>query len=154
MPGSSSKAQRSRLRRTTRDEERPPDRIGSGPSDEACLDTLDRGQVVSHDVPGLTLVSRMVQLTRRRANIYAGRIVRVRAQRVPEDGEPCPALRQSLRPFGPLPPAIRGAVYGHRPIRSHAVVVSDERDGVRRLRVVRMGCEREAKRPARALGNR
>src|SRR2546429_923393 len=151
MPGRCSKAPRLGIEGTRRRGTFGTKKARSRCPDDARLDALDRREVVGHEMPRLAIVPRVVELTRGRPRVHARRIVRIRPEPFPEDGEPRPALREALRALQPLLPAVRRAVHSHRSVRHYAVVVSDQRNRIRRLAIMRMSREREAERAAAAL---
>src|SRR3989449_4159044 len=151
MPGRCSKAPRLGIEGTRRRGTFGTKKARSGCPDDARLDALARGGVVGHEMPRLAIVPRVVELTRGRPGVPARRIVRIRPEPFAEDGEPRPALREALRALQPLLPAVRRAVHSHRSVRHYAVVVSDQRNRIPRLAIMRMSREREAERAAAAL---
>src|SRR5438093_12909615 len=121
MPGRCSKAPRLGIEGTRGRGTLGTKKTRSRCPDDARLDALDRREVVGHEMPRLAIVPRVVELTRGRPRVHARRIVRIRPEPFPEDGEPRPALREAPCALPPLPPSVRRAVHSHRYVRPQTV---------------------------------
>src|SRR3989304_918322 len=130
------------------------ERETSAPSDGPRLNALDLREMVCEELPRVPFVPAVVKLARRRPDVHAHGIGVVRAHRIPQDGEPRILLWEASVKAGPPLPTVRRAIHRHRPARRYAVEIPLERDGVKRLRLVRVRGHWKAERTRQALLDR